>query len=174
MENLTGPRADEERDLPEVADLPGTVLQDPTWIRSLGTAKGRDGCRVPLPWISSGPSFGFGPDDGRPAHLPQPPWFARFAVEAQAADPASTLAFYRAALARRRELVAGEDLEFLDSPAGVVAFARPGGWVCATNFTTSAVPLPEGEVLLSSSGDPVGDGLTELPGETTVWVRRAG
>ncbi len=116
----------EELGLPEVADLPGVVLQDPTWIRSLGTTKGRDGCRVPLPWSASGPSFGFGPEDGRPAHLPQPPWFARYAVEAQEADAGSTLAFYRAALARRRELLGGEDLEFLDSPEGVVVFERPG------------------------------------------------
>ncbi|WP_380171876.1 glycoside hydrolase family 13 protein [Kineococcus sp. DHX-1] len=163
----------EELGLPEVADLPGVVLQDPTWIRSLGTTKGRDGCRVPLPWSASGPSFGFGPEDGRPAHLPQPPWFSRYAVEAEAGDAGSTLAFYRAALARRRELLGGEDLEFLDSPDGVVVFERPGGWVCATNFTTSAVPLPAGEVVLSSSGDPSGADLTELPGETTVWVQRA-
>jgi alpha-glucosidase len=163
----------EELGLPEVADLPGVVLQDPTWIRSLGTTKGRDGCRVPLPWTTDGPSFGFGPEDGRPAHLPQPPWFGRFSVQAQAGDPRSTLAFYRTALARRRELVGGEDLDPLDSPDGVVAFARPGGWVCATNFTTRAVPLPAGEVVLCSSGDPSGTGVTELAGGTTVWLRRA-
>nr|WP_218885914.1 alpha-amylase family glycosyl hydrolase [Kineococcus aurantiacus] len=161
----------EELGLPEVADLPGVVLQDPTWIRSLGTAKGRDGCRVPLPWTAGGDTFGFGPPGGLPAHLPQPSWFARYAVEVQDADPTSTLNFYRRALARRRELQSGEGLEFLDTPEGVVAFRRPGGWVCVTNFTTSPVPLPPGEVVLCSDGDPGGPGLREVPGESTVWSR---
>ena len=38
----------EELGLPEVADLPAEVLQDPIWLRSGHTVKGRDGCRVPL------------------------------------------------------------------------------------------------------------------------------
>jgi alpha-glucosidase len=50
----------------------------------------------------------------------------------------------------------------------VLAFERPGGWVSVTNFGTEDVPLPAGEVLLSSSD--LGDGV--LPGETTVWLRR--
>ena len=40
----------EELGLPEVEDLPEEVLQDPTWERSGRTDRGRDGCRVPLPW----------------------------------------------------------------------------------------------------------------------------
>jgi len=51
----------------------------------------------------------------------------------------------------------------------VVAFERPNGWTVVTNFGTAPAALPAGEVLLSSS--PVeGD---VLPGETTVWLRRA-
>ena len=45
----------EELGLPEVADLPVDVLQDPTWERSGHRVKGRDGCRVPLPWARTGP-----------------------------------------------------------------------------------------------------------------------
>ncbi|GAB3220265.1 glycoside hydrolase family 13 protein [Kineococcus gypseus] len=91
----------EELGLPEVADLPAGVLQDPTWHRSGGTRKGRDGCRVPLPWSAQEPSFGFG--DG-PAHLPQPELFRALAVDVQDGDPASTLELYRRALAERARL----------------------------------------------------------------------
>ena len=160
----------EELGLPEVADLPAERLQDPTWIRSRGGDKGRDGCRVPLPWTAGGDSHGFGPAGGRPAHLPQPTWFAALAADVQDRDPASTLNLYRRALAARAWLRTSEELEFLDAPEGVVVFRRPGGWVCATNFTTSPVPLPPGRVVLCSSGDPSGAGLADLPGETTAWL----
>ncbi|MDP3892504.1 glycoside hydrolase family 13 protein, partial [Nocardioides sp.] len=48
----------EELGLHEVADLPEEALQDPTWVRSQGQEKGRDGCRVPLPWTTGGSSYG--------------------------------------------------------------------------------------------------------------------
>ena len=50
----------EELGLFEVSDLPAHALQDPIWMRTLQTKKGRDGCRVPLPWTDDGDSFGFG------------------------------------------------------------------------------------------------------------------
>jgi len=160
----------EELGLPEVADLPEAVLQDPTWRRSSGADRGRDGCRVPIPWTREGASLGFGPEGGAPPHLPQPASFAALAVDVQEADPTSTLSFYREALARRAELQAAEELEPLDTPEGVVGFRRPGGWVCLTNFTTAPVPLPAGRVVLSSTGRPAGEDLVDLPGETTVWL----
>ena len=162
----------EELGLPEVADLPVEALQDPTWVRSGGTVKGRDGCRVPLPWTADGPSHGFG--DG-PAHLPQPDWYARYAVDVQEADDTSTLAFYRRALAARTRLQGAETLtwEDVDGPEGtaadVVRFRRPGGWTCVTNFGTADVELPAGRVVLASGPLP---GRT-LPGETTVWLQDA-
>ena len=63
----------EELGLHEVADLPAAVLQDPIFFRSHGVEKGRDGCRVPMPWTRCGPSLGFGSGG---AHLPQPEWFS--------------------------------------------------------------------------------------------------
>ena len=63
----------EELGLHEVPDIPGDQVQDPVFSRSRGAEKGRDGCRVPLPWTAVGPSFGFGPGA---AHLPQPAWLA--------------------------------------------------------------------------------------------------
>ncbi len=84
----------EELGLPEVADLPAEVLQDPIWEQTGRVRKGRDGCRVPLPWTTTGPSYGFGANG---AWLPQPPSFAAYAVEAQDGVEGSTLELYRTA-----------------------------------------------------------------------------
>ena len=85
----------EELGLHEVPDIPFELVQDPSYVRSQGAEKGRDGCRVPLPWTTGGPSFGFG---SGAAHLPQPAWFGPVSVQAQERDPASTLMLYRDAL----------------------------------------------------------------------------
>jgi alpha-glucosidase len=155
----------EELGLHEVGDLPVTVLQDPVHRRSGGTDKGRDGCRVPLPWTVSGPSFGFG---AGPAHLPQPTWFGSYSVEAQESDPESTLNFYRRALGLRSSLQTAEELEWLGSPSdAVLQFARPGGWRSATNFGSEPVALPAGSVVIAS-GSLDGD---RLPPDTTVWLQ---
>nr|AWO12117.1 alpha-amylase [Nesterenkonia sp.] len=155
----------EELGLHEVADIADDARQDPTFFNSSGAEIGRDGCRVPLPWTTTGPSYGFG--EAAP-HLPQPEWFADHAVERQEHDPESTLAMYRRALHLRRELQTDETLEWLETDADdVLAFRRPGGWVTVTNFGTTSAELPSGEVLLASG--PL-DG-EALPGETTVWLR---
>jgi alpha-glucosidase len=154
----------EELGLPEVADLPFEALEDPIWERNGHTAKGRDGARVPLPWTAEGPSFGFGAGG---AHLPQPAWFADFAVAVEDADPDSTLHLYRRALALRAELLAGEGVRFADDRADVIEVIREGGWRSITTFGT-AVALPEGELLLASA--PIGADRV-LPADATAWIR---
>lgn len=111
----------DELGLPEVADLPDDALQDPIAFRNRDTEKGRDGCRVPLPWDASGPSFGFG---DAPAHLPQPAWFADYAVSVQDADPDSFLNHYRRDLAARRRIDPSVPFEWMDAPDGVLRFRR--------------------------------------------------
>ncbi len=155
----------EELGLPEVGDIPDEQKQDPSFFRDRGTSPGRDGCRVPLPWTSAGPSFGFGA--GAP-HLPQPEWFADYAVAEQDADPESTLTFYRRALELRRTLRSNEEFEWIDHGDEVVAFRRADGWVALTNFGTSPVSLPAGTVLIASDAL---DQPTLLPADTTVWMR---
>ncbi len=49
----------QELGLPEVEDLPDEARQDPLVRQSGGARRGRDGCRVPLPWTVDGPSYGF-------------------------------------------------------------------------------------------------------------------
>jgi len=51
----------------EVADLPIASLRDPTWERTKGVLKGRDGCRVPLPWTRVTPVIAY--DRGSMAEL---------------------------------------------------------------------------------------------------------
>src|SRR5919107_5207417 len=154
----------EELGLQEVADIPESERQDPSFFRNKGVEVGRDGCRVPLPWSVEGTSFGFG-DGG--AHLPQPDWFSRYAVEAQDGTEGSTLELYRKALKLRRELMTDEELEWIETGnPEVLHFSRPGGWQSVTNFGETAVDLPAGTVLVSSA--PLEDG--KLPGNTTAWL----
>jgi len=154
----------EELGLHEVADLPAECIQDPAFLRSGGAEKGRDGCRVPLPWATDGPAFGFGTGT---AHLPQPAWFGPLSVQAQERDSASTLTLYRQALSWRRRLQGAETLEWMPGTnAQVLHFRRPGGWRSVTNFGSGAVPLPDGTVVVASG--PVANGL--LPADTTAWL----
>nr|WP_237744863.1 glycoside hydrolase family 13 protein [Kribbella catacumbae] len=153
----------EELGLQEVGELPAAILQDPAYFRSKGAEKGRDGCRVPLPWTVGGLSFGFGSGG---SHLLQPTWFGSYSVEAQEGDPSSTLSLYRKALAVRRGLQTGAGLEWIDGVEWGLHFSRPGGWQSVTNFGAAPIELPEGAVVLSSS--PLeGD---KLPTDTTAWL----
>ena len=159
----------EELGLFEVTEIEPAQRQDPTFFRTGGARLGRDGCRVPLPWTGAPPSYGFSPGDSTaPPHLPQPAWFADQSVEREAGDEGSSLALYRAALALRRSVAAGEGLTWTPSGPGVVHVERPGGWVCLTNFGPDPVALPDGEVLLTSG--PLTDG--RVPADRTVWLRR--
>jgi alpha-glucosidase len=158
----------EELGLPEVTDLPDDLLQDPVWERSGHAERGRDGCRVPIPWAAEGPSLGFGPGG---SWLPQPDGWATLSVGAQSGDPRSTLELYRRALRLRRDEPALGDgsLRWLESPPGTLVFARDPGLVCTVNLSPRPVALPAyGEVLASSA--PLGDPGV-LPGDTAAWYR---
>ena len=152
----------EELGLHEVADIPAERIQDPAFVRSGGAEKGRDGCRVPLPWTADGPSFGFGTDS---AHLPQPAWFGPLSIEAH--DSTSTLVLYRQALSWRRKLQAADHLEWMPTTNGqVLHFVRPSGWGSVTNFGPQPALVPRGTVVVASG--PLQDGL--LPADTTAWI----
>ncbi len=153
----------EELGLFEVADIQDKDLQDPMWLRGGKTRKGRDGCRVPLPWSKTGTSFGFG-EGG--SHLPQPFWFPAYSVEFEEVQPDSTLKMYREMIALRTQLQGAETLEWVPSRNKVVHFTRPGGWHCITNFGKRPLELPAGKVVISSG--PLVDG--KLPANTTVWI----
>lgn len=156
----------EELGLFEVADIPVADLQDPIWLRTGHTRKGRDGCRVPLPWAAdptAGTSLGFGSNG---SHLPQPDWFAALSVNDQNRNSDSVLELYRSALQARRELQSGEQLEWLGREDDEVLHFARRGWQSVTNFGTTPVALPEGEVILASGS--IDDGM--LPADSTAWV----
>ncbi|MGW4737822.1 glycoside hydrolase family 13 protein [Nocardia xishanensis] len=154
-----------ELGLPNVDDLPEDALQDPVWERSGRTERGRDGCRVPIPWESERPPFGF--TTGKP-WLPIPPEWAALSVETQLEDVGSTLSLYRMAIELRglRPEFAGPRIEWYGSPSGCLAFRRPGGLVCVLNASAAPIPLPPGELLLASA--PLTSG--HLPPDAAAWL----
>ncbi len=161
----------EELGLPEVEDLPEELLEDPTWERSGHTDRGRDGCRVPVPWSGSAPPYGFGEGVGQP-WLPQPDDWAPYTVEAQTGDPDSMLELYRTALRLRRETEALGDgeLEWLDLPEGVLGFTREPGFACVVNVSAEHVALPAGYDVVLATAELVDGG---LPIASSAWLRRS-
>ncbi len=155
----------EELGLPEAWQLPEEVLDDPVWEQSGHTQRGRDGCRVPLPWEGSGPSLGFGDGAG---WLPQPEAWSTIAAGVQDGDSGSTLALYREALALRRTWgAADEDIELLDLGADVLGYRRGSGLTCVVNMGTEPIALPSNDEVLLRSDDGTGD----LAPDTAVWLR---
>jgi alpha-glucosidase len=64
-------------------------------------------------------------------------------------------------------LFTDSDFSWIESQLSVLHFARAGGLRCMTNFGKEPVPLPPGEVLLSSTDLDQ----RQLPSDTTVWLR---
>jgi len=134
----------------EEVDLPDEVRQDPVFAQTRGERKGRDGCRVPIPWARTLPERSW---------LPQPAdWSAR-SIEAQTGDPGSMLELYRRAI----ELRPGGGFAWRDSAPGVLAFERDE-LTCVVNFSADAVPV---EHVVLASDDVTG----VLPPNTAAWVR---
>ena len=91
------------------------------------------------------------------------------------------LNFYRRVLRLRHKLQCSDtSLEWLaeDMPSGqpdgadgleggVIAYRRANGWASVTNFSSSPVKLPPGDIILTSSRLE-DDG--SLPQDTTAWV----
>ncbi len=155
----------EELGLPNV-DLPDEVLQDPTWERSGHQERGRDGCRVPMPWEGDAPPFGFSTDPD--TWLPMPAEWADLTVQNERDDPESTLALFQAAIHLRKDRTEfrGGTLTWQHTDDDTLVFRTAGGLVCALNTGSVPVALPSGEVLLAS-GPLTGD---ELPPDTAVWL----
>ena len=161
----------EELGLPDHTALPDHVRQDPAFRRTRGEESGRDGCRVPLPWVAGEPAYGFSPQEH--SWLPQPLVYGPLAVDRQQGVAGSTLELYRTMLRIRREddLGVGE-LEWLDGyDPSVVAFrnTRPDGRALTvlTNLGADPVALPEGMEVVLASGR-LEEGL--LPRDCTAWL----
>lgn len=156
----------EELGLPEVVDLTAGDLRDPIFRNTLGARRGRDGCRVPLPWSGDNAPFGHVTASG--TWLPQPDYFRDYTVESEDTDDDSTLNLYRRALLLRKAIPgSAAAFTWLDAGPGVIAFKR-GSFLCVTNMTGETIPLPftAAPTLTSNVSEPE----TLAPDATAWWL----
>ncbi|HJQ07103.1 MAG TPA: glycoside hydrolase family 13 protein [Nocardioides sp.] len=161
----------EELGLPDATRLPDEARQDPTYERSGHRDRGRDGCRVPVPWHSGTPSYGFGP--GEASWLPQPEEYGDLAPDRQEGDPTSTLELYRTLLRLRRERGLGRSTLAWDDATdedllALTLTTDAGATRVLVNFGADPAPLPDGAEVLVASGPLTDDG---LPTDTAVWLQ---
>ena len=173
----------EELGLPEHTSLPAEARQDPSFFRTNGIERGRDGCRVPLPWKSAAPGYGFAASSAVPAPaapwLPQPEVFGDLAADRQEGVKGSTLELYRSALTARRSHGLGSGTfcwaDNHDPERGVLAFHNRDVLVVA-NTGAEPTPVPDGyRVTLSSAeerpaGEPGGGEAVVAPNSTAYLV----
>ena len=162
----------EELGLPEHTTLAPEFRQDPTFARTAGKRVGRDGCRVSLPWEAGvGAANGFN-TTGK-SWLPQPETYAKYSRNLQAGVAGSTLELYKNTLKQRSQLQLGEgnfawDERFTNqSSLGY----QNNQILVIHNFGPEPLALPSGDVSVSSSSEPIIDGL--LPADQTVWLKLA-
>ena len=158
----------EELGLPEHTTLDDDERQDPVWERTGHAQKGRDGCRVPMPWSADAPAYGFSPTGA--SWLTQPEVFCELAADRQVGVPGSTFELYRGALALRRELgLGGGSLAWADDLCddSTMAFVN-GDVLVVTNLGSTPVAVPGGLEVLASSVDTAA---SQVPAEATVWFR---
>jgi alpha-glucosidase len=159
----------QELGLPD-AELADSDRQDPSFFRTKGVQKGRDGARVPMPWSGDKTPFGF--SSGSP-WLPIPNEWSEFSVAKQNADSTSTLNLYRSALKfRKNNLVGLGEIEWVDRGAsGLISFAR-GEVAVYLNTSSATLQIPTvGTLVLGSDNEVVlANGNLTLPAASAAWV----
>ena len=147
----------EELGLPE-ADIAYDQLQDPYGKTMWPEFKGRDGCRTPMPWRADAVDGGFAANPSAQAPwLPVPDGHKSLAVDVQATQRDSSLAFFRRIIHWRKQqpaLVHGS-MALLPVHPQVLAFVRQHAdqrLLCVFNFSAEAVRWP-----LPDAGAAVGD-----------------
>lgn len=154
----------EELGLPQ-GEVAFEDLQDPEAITNWPHTLGRDGARTPMPWSASAPQAGF--SSANRTWLKLDPVHTGFAVDKQAADTGSTLAYARQLLAARREhpALAVGGIILLDSPEDILAFLREDGdarVLCVFNLGETpghwTAPIGLGTPTLIATESAVGGG----------------
>lgn len=165
--------AGQELGLPD-GELHDSDRVDPSFIRTNGAIKGRDGARVPLPWSGSQAPFGF--TTGKP-WLPMSPSWKSLTVESEIDDTRSVLTMYRSALALRALHITGTgDIAWLESPvhgsmrSDLLIFKR-GSITVAMNLSTMAKEIElQGVPIIISSGELENHaGKTLIPALSCMW-----
>ena len=159
----------QELGLPD-AELADADRQDPSFLRTKGETKGRDGARVPMPWSGKQSPFGF--SSGKP-WLPLPATWNNLTVESQINDQESSLSLYKSALSERAKLLGTNELTWDSSriEQGVLGFTR-GGIQVYLNTGNKPVRIKASELILASSGEPTCEnGELELKSGRAVWLK---
>jgi alpha-glucosidase len=160
----------QELGLPD-AEVADSDRQDPSFLRTNGETKGRDGARVPMPWSGQNTPFGF--SSGKP-WLPLPSTWKDLTVESQINDQQSSLSLYKRALSKRAKLLGANDFTWDVSKIdqGILGFSRAGIQVYL-NSGDKSVKLQASELILSSSGVPnCENGELELMPKRAIWFKR--
>ena len=157
----------------EDADLPDTARQDPVWFRTNGEQAGRDGARVPLPWVAGAMSYGF--SSSPTTWLPQPYGWDEFSVDQQEADPRSTLHLYRKMLHLRKSHPAfvNDAYALPKIESGILAITRDCGFSCIVNCSDDDKEIAvNGRLLLTSDPDVrLNNVILHLPKGTGAWIQ---
>ena len=156
----------DELGMPDV-DLPDEALQDPIWERSGHTERGRDACRIPVPWSGTEPSYGFSSSAGHLAadagglgrrSPPRPRRRIRRRCS-RCTDGARAAAVSPAVRGREPGVAAGA--------RGLPGVPPLGGsGVPGERLRRRRCPCPRAGSLLASAD--VGDGM--LPADAAVWL----
>ncbi|MFM6971977.1 MAG: glycoside hydrolase family 13 protein, partial [Rhodoluna sp.] len=160
----------EELGLPEHSTIADEFRQDPTFYRTAGKRVGRDGARVPLPWVAGdGAANGFN-STGK-SWLPQPEIYVDYARDRQEGVAGSTLELYKLAIRLRKEMALGDgSFEWVAKLVSEQTLGyRNGKLLVIHNFGNEPVALPSGEVIVSS-GAARGSSSKILEANETVWI----
>ncbi|NKX51614.1 alpha-amylase, partial [Arthrobacter deserti] len=161
----------EELGLPEHTTLPDEARQDPSFFRTGGAERGRDGPRVPLPGRAGARGYGWGPAQPGP-WLPQPESFGQYAADLQVGVPGSTYEFYRSALRLRAERGLGRGSVVWSAghnpEAGILSYRNQGLLVLA-NMGREPQQLPAGYRVVPASG-PGAAANGSLAPDAAVWL----
>ncbi|MFP7696909.1 glycoside hydrolase family 13 protein [Trueperella sp. LYQ143] len=165
----------EELALPEHTGLSDDIRQDPAYFRTRGVEAGRDGCRIPMPWNSQLPGFGFSPSGE--TWLPQPEEWRDLAVDVQLSRSDSTLALFRRLFAARAELrMAQAQLCEVEEDSPWLHYISRHDTRDDVHILTvfdTPTPLPTGaEIIISSRAldEPTAPGESyTVPCNCTVW-----
>ena len=165
--------AGQELGLPD-GELSDSDRQDPSFFRTKGEIKGRDGARVPLPWSADSTPFGF--STGKP-WLPIAQSWREFTVENEKLDPKSSLHLYRNALALREAHLTGQgDIDWIESPqhgsqSETVLCYKRGAITVVMNLSDAAQECDVDGKLLVVSGGTVDahNGKKVIPARSCAW-----
>ena len=150
----------EELGLPQV-DVPFDQLQDPEAIANWPQTLNRDGVRTPMPWRSDSPNLGF--STGEP-WLPAGEEHRPLAVDRQAGDPGSMLAFTRRCLDFRSNFPALRlgSMTVIEAGEQLLRFERAHNGhrlLCSFNLSEQAAQFSASGKALISCGDVSSDSL---------------